>query len=117
MTNFQRNFSLGEVEAEGSVIYHKTEYRERRNHLAEEAHKQVQAMEKAVLDHGWDEGWFPRAYDDGGSEIGSSTNEEGRIFIEAQGFCSMRCAVDQPRRPAAGRESDSSNGGFHLTRR
>ncbi len=34
MTNFQRNFNTGEVELEGSVIYHKTEYRERRNHFA-----------------------------------------------------------------------------------
>jgi cellobiose phosphorylase len=32
MTNFQRNLSIGEVEVEGSTIYHKTEYRERRNH-------------------------------------------------------------------------------------
>ena len=34
MENFQRNFSTGEVEIEGSTIYHKTEYRERRNHYA-----------------------------------------------------------------------------------
>ncbi|MTI61254.1 MAG: glycosyl transferase [Firmicutes bacterium] len=34
MTNFQRNFSTGEVEVEGATIYHKTEYRERRNHYA-----------------------------------------------------------------------------------
>jgi cellobiose phosphorylase len=35
-TNFQRNFNIGEVEidAEAGVIYHKTEYRERRNHFA-----------------------------------------------------------------------------------
>ena len=33
-TNFQRNFSTGEVEIEGSTIYHKTEYRERRDHYA-----------------------------------------------------------------------------------
>ena len=33
-SNFQRNFSTGEVEVEGSAIYHKTEYRERRNHYA-----------------------------------------------------------------------------------
>ncbi|MDD2260168.1 MAG: glycosyl transferase, partial [Acholeplasmataceae bacterium] len=33
-TNFQRNFNIGEVEIEGSTIYHKTEYRERRNHYA-----------------------------------------------------------------------------------
>ena len=34
MTNFQRNLSTGEVEVLDSVIYHKTEYRERRNHYA-----------------------------------------------------------------------------------
>jgi cellobiose phosphorylase len=33
-TNFQRNYSIGEVEVEDGVIYHKTEYRERRNHFA-----------------------------------------------------------------------------------
>ncbi|MBP5528664.1 MAG: glycosyl transferase, partial [Lachnospiraceae bacterium] len=32
--NFQRNFSTGRVEVDGSVIYHKTEYRDRRNHFA-----------------------------------------------------------------------------------
>jgi len=34
MTNFQRNFNIGEVEVEDSVIYHKTEYRERRDHYS-----------------------------------------------------------------------------------
>ncbi len=34
MTNFQRNYSTGEVEVEGNTIFHKTEYRERRNHYA-----------------------------------------------------------------------------------
>ena len=34
MTNFQRNLNIGEVEVVGSTIYHKTEYRERRNHFA-----------------------------------------------------------------------------------
>ena len=33
-TNFQRNLNIGELEVEGSAIYHKTEYRERRNHYA-----------------------------------------------------------------------------------
>jgi cellobiose phosphorylase len=32
--NFQRNYSIGEVEVEDGVIYHKSEYRERRNHFA-----------------------------------------------------------------------------------
>ena len=33
-TNFQRNFSTGQMEYEDEVIYHKTEYRERRDHFA-----------------------------------------------------------------------------------
>ena len=31
-TNFQRNWNIAEMEIEGSAIFHKTEYRERRNH-------------------------------------------------------------------------------------
>ena len=34
MTNFQRNYSIGEVEIEDKAIFHKTEYRERRDHYA-----------------------------------------------------------------------------------
>lgn len=34
MTNFQRNLSIGQIEVEDEVIYHKTEYRERRDHFA-----------------------------------------------------------------------------------
>ena len=33
-SNFQRNYSIGEVEVTGRAIYHKTEYRERRDHYA-----------------------------------------------------------------------------------
>lgn len=33
-TNYQRNLNIGEVEVVDGVIYHKTEYRERRNHFA-----------------------------------------------------------------------------------
>ncbi len=33
-TNYQRNWNIGEVEIEGSTVYHKTEYRERRDHYA-----------------------------------------------------------------------------------
>ena len=32
--NYQRNYSIGEVEVQDGVIYHKSEYRERRNHFA-----------------------------------------------------------------------------------
>ena len=34
MTNFQRNYSIGEVLIDSNTIYHLTEYRERRNHFS-----------------------------------------------------------------------------------
>jgi cellobiose phosphorylase len=46
-----------------------------------------QRMDAAVRDHGWAGEWFLRAYDARGGKIGSPENEEGRIFIEAQGLC------------------------------
>lgn len=46
-------------------------------------------MEAAVLEHGWDGQWFLRAFDDRGRKVGSRECEEGRIFIEPQGWCIM----------------------------
>jgi len=60
-----------------------------RARLAAEALKRIGAMEQAVLEHGWDGEWFLRAYDHSGAPVGSARNEEGRIFVETQGFCSM----------------------------
>ena len=51
--------------------------------VAEEA---VKKMADAVMTHGYDGEWFLRAYDDFGRKVGSSENEEGKIFIEPQGF-------------------------------
>ena len=44
-------------------------------------------MEATVKEHGWDGEWFLRAYDDFGRKVGSRECEEGKIFIEPQGFC------------------------------
>ena len=58
----------------------------------EEAERMAQAvsdMEEAVKKHGWDGNWFLRAYDFFGKKIGSHENEEGKIFIESQGWCTM----------------------------
>ncbi len=49
----------------------------------------VAAMEAAVRQYGWDGEWFLRAYDFYGNKIGSHENEEGKIFIESQGWCTM----------------------------
>ena len=54
-----------------------------------EAEKLIADMEKAVIEAGWDGEWFMRAYDAYGNKVGSNDCEEGKIFIEPQGFCVM----------------------------
>ena len=56
---------------------------------AKEAQVHVDAMIEAVKQHGWDGDWYLRAYDYFGNKVGSSENEEGKIFIESQGWCTM----------------------------
>jgi len=63
-----------------------------RRGLAEEAaHYLAEGarMEETVRRHGWDGEWFLRAYDDFGAKVGSRECEEGKIFIETQGFCAL----------------------------
>jgi cellobiose phosphorylase len=57
--------------------------------VAQKAKVHIKKMEDAILQHGWDGEWFIRAYDHFGNKIGSDENEEGKIFIESQGFCIM----------------------------
>lgn len=49
--------------------------------------KAAEKMEAVVRQYGWDGEWFLRAYDDFGTKVGSKECEEGKIFIEPQGFC------------------------------
>ncbi len=56
---------------------------------AERAQQCIDAMVEAVKKHGWDGEWYLRAYDFYGNKIGSNECEEGKIFIESQGFCTM----------------------------
>ena len=56
---------------------------------AQEAEAAIAAMEKTVLDAGWDGEWFRRAYDAYGQVVGGRDCEEGQIFIEPQGMCVM----------------------------
>ena len=56
---------------------------------AARATMEVKKMEENILTHGYDGEWFLRAYDFYGNKIGSNENQEGKIFIESQGFCTM----------------------------
>lgn len=57
--------------------------------LAESAQADVDKMIASIEKFGWDGEWFLRAYNAKGEAIGSHKNEEGKIFIESQGFCVM----------------------------
>ena len=56
---------------------------------AARAQKEIDAMIAAVKKDGWDGEWYLRAYDFYGNKIGSNECEEGKIFIESQGWCGM----------------------------
>ena len=56
---------------------------------ADAAQTEIDLMRQAVLTHGWDGEWFVRAYDAFGHKIGSHECDDGKIFIESQGYCIM----------------------------
>lgn len=56
---------------------------------ANRAAKHVDNMIEAVKKDGWDGEWYLRAYDYYGNKVGSKENDEGKIFIESQGWCGM----------------------------
>lgn len=60
-----------------------------RKEEAELVLRELEKMRKNVLENGWDGEWFLRAYDAYGKKVGSAECDEGKIFIEPQGFCVM----------------------------
>ena len=56
---------------------------------AKRAEELCKKMEDAICTAGWDGEWYVRAYDDAGHKIGSKECENGKIFIESQGFGTM----------------------------
>ena len=57
--------------------------------VAERARGLVAEMREALLTDGWDGSWFLRAYDYYGNPIGTDAHDEGKIWIEPQGFAVM----------------------------
>ena len=56
---------------------------------AAKAQAEIDAMTAAIEKDGWDGEWFVRAYDAMGNKIGSKECDDGKIFIESQGYCVM----------------------------
>jgi len=53
------------------------------------AQAEIDKMKDIICEYGYDGEWFLRAYDDFGKKVGSKECEEGKIFIEPQGFAVM----------------------------
>jgi len=91
------NFESGVAESvliAGIFAFAGPDYTEicRRTNRAEEAEyaeKEITAMVDAINKHGWDGEWFLRAYDAYGKKIGSRECDNGKIFIESNGFAVM----------------------------
>jgi cellobiose phosphorylase len=60
-----------------------------KNDEVKRAQKHVNTMVDIIKKHGWDGEWFIRAYDYYGRKIGSHENDEAKIFIESNGWCTM----------------------------
>ena len=60
-----------------------------KNEEADAAQAEIDKMKKNVMEHAFDGDWFLRAYDSTGAKMGSKECEEGKIFIEPQGFAVM----------------------------
>jgi cellobiose phosphorylase len=78
----------------GAFVLYGSEFAELCEHLGQkqeavEARKHISRMVESIDRHGWDGNWFLRAFDAKGRKVGSHENEEGKIFIESQGFCCM----------------------------
>ncbi len=76
----------------GMFVKYGSEYADLCEHLgltdeASLVRSEVQKMYDTVLDAGWDGEWFLRAYDANGAKVGSKECEDGKIYIEPQGFC------------------------------
>ncbi len=54
-------------------------------------------MRKAINAHGWDGAWFWRATTDDGRKLGSRSNREGAIFLNAQTWAVIGRATDAER--------------------
>jgi cellobiose phosphorylase len=78
----------------GMFVYIGEEYAALLRHLGRDSEADVvdlhiADMRRTVIRHGFDGRWYLRAYDAQGKKVGSRENEEGQIFAEPQGFCSM----------------------------
>ena len=91
------NFESGKAESvfiAGMFVLYGKEFATILNNIGnkDEAKKildEFKSVEDATVKYGWDGEWFVRAYDAFSNKVGSHECEDGQIFVEPQGFCTM----------------------------
>jgi cyclic beta-1,2-glucan synthetase len=68
---------------------------------ANEYRQRVEVLRQALEEHGWDWGWYRRAYYDDGTPLGSSESKEARIDSVAQSWAVLSGAASQKRATTA----------------
>jgi len=61
----------------------------------------ARALKEAINEHGWDGKWYLRAYKDSGEPIGSSRNQEGKIYLNAQTWAILNDIAPDDRKKTA----------------
>jgi len=61
----------------------------------------ARALKEAINEHGWDGKWYLRAYKDSGKPIGSSRNQEGKIYLNAQTWAILNDIAPDDRKKTA----------------
>ncbi len=59
--------------------------------------RRYEHIKEALNRHAWDGEWYVRCFDDNGRPIGSSSNEQGKIFLNAQSWAMISGIADEER--------------------
>lgn len=82
-----------------------------------DARQRATTLREAVQATCWDGAWFVRCFDDRGEPVGSHTNDEGKIYLNAQSWALIAAIADDAQRDtllASCREHLHTNSGYRL---
>ncbi|MBD3240213.1 MAG: N,N'-diacetylchitobiose phosphorylase [Chitinivibrionales bacterium] len=85
----------------GLVVYEDICQRLERENEATWARQQLERFDRVLDEHAWDGAWYRRAFRENGEMLGSSGNEEGRVFLNPQSWAVIGGAADDTRARAA----------------
>lgn len=97
---------LSEAYAEAMLQMSELARHERDEARVRDYKERYQRIRRAINTQAWDGQWYTRCFDDQGKPVGSRTNRQGKIFIEAQTWALIAGIADEPRIDATLRSCD-----------